>query len=265
MTSTFGFGDNWLKFVADLNDEQIAIAQQALQIFLNRSELSGLKFLDIGSGSGLHSLVARKLGARVHSFDFDQKCVACTKSLRDKYLPGDIDWKIENGSILDEAYINSLGTFDLVYSWGVLHHTGAMWVALRRAASLVAPGGTLAIALYRKTPLCEAWKIEKRLYSAAPPVIQAIVRRAYQSAFLAGIIATGRNPLSYVRNYQVTRGMNWSIDAHDWLGGYPYESASAAEVKAQLEEIGFHVIYSIERRPGLGIFGTGCNEYICQR
>jgi 2-polyprenyl-6-hydroxyphenyl methylase/3-demethylubiquinone-9 3-methyltransferase len=265
MTVTFRFGDNWLKFAADLKEEQIVGAQESLQKLLGRADLSGLSFLDIGSGSGLFSLVARKLGARVYAFDFDPDSVACTQSLRNRYFPGDDDWMVERGSILDKTYTDRLGTFDIVYSWGVLHHTGAMWTALERAASLVAPGGTLVIALYRRTPLWGAWRIEKRLYAAAPSTVQTVVRGAYKAAYLTGIAATGRSPNGYVRGYKSSRGMNWHRDVHDWLGGYPYESASSAEVRTHLGRLGFQVIRSIERLPGLGLFGTGCDEYACGR
>ena len=264
MAIRFGFGDNWLKFVADLKEEQIVEAQEALQKLLGRADLSGLTFLDIGSGSGLSSLVARRLGARVRAFDFDPESVASTQSLRDKYFFGDDGWTVERGSILDASFTERLGTFDIVYSWGVLHHTGAMWKALERTARLVAPGGTLAIALYRKTPLCGAWRIEKRLYAAAPSTVQAVMRGVFKAAYLTGIAATGRRPSCYVRSYKSSRGMNWHHDVHDWLGGYPYESANPDEVKEYLGRLGFSVIRSFERPAGIGLFGTGCDEFVCQ-
>lgn len=265
MAIRFGFGDNWLKFVTNLKKEQVTEAQESLQKLLGRSDLSGLTFLDIGSGSGLSSLVARKLGASVHAFDFDPDSVACTQSLQNRYFPGDDKWVVEHGSILDYAYTKRLGTFDIVYSWGVLHHTGSMWAAIERAATLVAPNGVLVIALYRKTPLCSAWRVEKQFYAVAPSVVQSMVRGIYKMAYLLGIAVTGRSPSGYVRNYKSMRGMNWHRDVHDWLGGYPYESASPKEVKSRLKQFGFDHIRSIEHPVGLGLFGSGCDEYVCSR
>ena len=137
----FGFGDNWLDFARDLRADQIAEAEKSIGNLLQRDTLAGLRFVDVGSGSGLFSLAARRLGARVHSFDFDAGSVLCTAGLRDRYFPGDADWTVEQGSILDPDYVRRLGIFDVAYSWGVLHHTGAMRDALRAAAAMVAPGG----------------------------------------------------------------------------------------------------------------------------
>jgi 2-polyprenyl-3-methyl-5-hydroxy-6-metoxy-1,4-benzoquinol methylase len=126
----FEFGANWALFLGLMNDERIDQAVESLKMMLGVSDLQGRRFLDAGSGSGLFSLAARKLGATVHSFDFDPASVACTKELKRRYFPDDGAWTIEEGSVLDQEYLLRLGQFDVVYSWGVLHHTGAMWQAL---------------------------------------------------------------------------------------------------------------------------------------
>src|SRR3954467_9277105 len=117
----FSFGANWREFLDHIDDQRIEIAEKAIQSLLRQQRLDGLTFLDIGSGSGLSSLAARRLGARVHSFDYDMKAVQSTKALRDRYFSGDADWRVEQGSVLDRTYLGTLGTFDIVYSWGVLH------------------------------------------------------------------------------------------------------------------------------------------------
>jgi hypothetical protein len=96
-------------------------------------------------------------------------------------------------------------------------------------------------------------------------MVQAAVRGVYKAAFLAGVAATGRSPIGYVRGYKTLRGMNWHRDVHDWLGGYPYESASSEQVTNRLGQLGFSIIRAFQRRAGLGFFGTGCDEYMCRR
>lgn len=143
MGERFEFGANWARFLSVLNEERIDAAQASLCRMLEVEDLKGKTFLDIGSGSGLFSLAARRLGACVHSFDYDPQSVGCTAELKRRYFPEDADWTVEEGSVLDTGYLQGLGQFDVVYSWGVLHHTGAMWQALENVAPLVAGGGAV--------------------------------------------------------------------------------------------------------------------------
>src|SRR6185503_2410149 len=158
-----------------LDEARIGEAQESLKQMLEIEDLEGKSFLDIGSGSGLFSLAARRLGARVHSLDYDPQSVACTRELRRRYAPNDPAWTVEEGSALDCDYLTSLGRFDVVYSWGVLHHTGKMWDALDAALLPVAPGGRLFIAIYNDTGKeTIRWRRIKRIYNALPAPLKTL-------------------------------------------------------------------------------------------
>jgi SAM-dependent methyltransferase len=261
----FRFGDNWLDFARSLGADQLTEAEKSLRRLLQCDTLAGLSFLDIGSGSGLFSLAARKLGARVHSFDFDEDSVVCTTQLREHYFAGDREWRIEQGSILDDQYVRRLGTFDVVYAWGVLHHTGAMHDALAAAARLVAPGGLFGFALYHRTLMCRLWRWEKRWYSGASPQAQRRARAVFIALLSMRFRLTCANFKSYIDNYHNLRGMNFEHDVHDWMGGYPYDSISGTEVETLMQRLGFAHVWSAPTPTTVGFFGSGCDEYLYRR
>ena len=234
---------------------------------LETEVLTGKTFLDIGSGSGLFSLAARRLGARVHSLDFDPRSVACTAELRRRYFPEDTLWKVEEGSALDAEYLKSLGLFDVVYSWGVLHHTGEMWRALENAQLPVKPGGKLFIAIYNDTGTqVRRWKWIKKTYNRLPRFLRppfaalAIAPDEVKPALRALIKVQPQEYLRRWRRYDKNRGMTRWRDIIDWVGGYPYEVATPDEIFDFYRTRGFSLT-----KLKCGGVGLGCNEFVFVR
>jgi SAM-dependent methyltransferase len=258
--SHFEFGENWLDYLRHVDEAALQEAERGLLRLLPREAIAGSRFLDIGCGSGLHSLAAVRLGAaELVAVDIDPNSVRAAGMLLDRWAP-DSNRTVRVLSVFD-ADPAQIGTFDIVYSWGVLHHTGSMWEAVERASRLVRPGGLFALALYEKKASCGFWTWEKRLYTRAPGAVRAAIRGVYTAALCAGLLVRGRNPISYVKNYKSSRGMNFHNDVHDWLGGYPYESATTADVSERLAGLGFELLTERPTGGRLGLFGTGCAEY----
>ena len=252
----FEFGTNWRRFLDHVTEEDIEEARNALRTMLG--DIRGKTFLDVGCGSGLSSLVARQLGAKVHSFDFDPQSVACAEELKRRERPNDGDWTIERGSTLDKAYLEGLGKFDIVYSWGVLHHTGDMWSAMEMVCTNV--GETLFIAIYNDAHRASRfWRVVKHAYNATPRLLRwlLVIPLFIRRRLVRILIDTFKGqPL---RSWQSTRGMNPWTDFIDWIGGYPYEFAKPEEIFYFWQAKGFR----LERLSTT--VGTGCNEYVFRR
>ena len=263
----FAFGKNWLDYAEKIDEEKISHAMDDLRRLSGQQRLDGKNFLDIGCGSGLHSLAALRLGASsVHGVDIDPDSVAAAKSTLARFAPGaSFDFKV--CSVFDMTP-GEFGSFDIVYSWGVLHHTGDMVRAITAATALVKPGGEFHLALYKKTPFCGMWKVIKRWYSRSGSQAQKRAMGVY--VFLQRLIhrVKGSDFDAHVQDYGKRRGMNFYNDVHDWLGGYPYESISPEECRTLLSGLGLTVEREFIQRGGRflpGLMGSGCDEYAFRR
>jgi 2-polyprenyl-6-hydroxyphenyl methylase/3-demethylubiquinone-9 3-methyltransferase len=258
----FEFGKNWRNFLNNLSREQIDEAKKKLSQWLG--DIEGKTFLDIGCGSGIHSLAARELGAKVFSFDYDNESVECTKYLKEKFFKDDNDWHIEQGSVLDEEYMKKLGKFDIVYSWGVLHHTGDMWRSLDIVNNNVKERGDLYIAIYNtQVYWTKWWTFVKKSYNKS--VVMKYFWIGFYSVFMSvkGFVKDVmllKNPFARYKEYKKNRGMSIYYDLIDWLGGYPFETAKPEEIFEFYHSKGYNLekLYTANG-------GYGCNEFLFRK
>lgn len=263
----FEFGKNWTRFVSKVDEARVQSAQDALSKSLGRASLVGSSFLDAGCGSGIHSLAARRLGASVVSFDYDLQSIEATRLLKERFAPDDDEWSIERGSVLDSHFMESLGEFDVVYSWGVLHHTGDMWGAMRQVERAVGEGGELFLALYNDQGLpSRAWTAIKRRYVEGGQLTKSVLLLGagayFEGRSTLGRIARGEPllPFEQWQRRKDDRGMSVWTDLVDWVGGYPFEVSKPEEVFEFFRERGFELQHMITCAGGLG-----CNEFVFRR
>ena len=261
----FDFGQNWTDFArAALTGERVEAAQKEFAALLEGVPLRDASFLDVGFGQGLSLLSAARSGSRALGCDINPKCREALRVSAAWFPEVELSRiPIVTGSILDADVLRELhslapsgdGHYDVVHSWGVLHHTGNMRLAIRNAASLVRPGGHLVLAIYNRHWSSPAWTLIKWLYCKAPHPLQRLMVSLFVPViWLAKRMTTGRDPT------QKTRGMDFHYDVIDWVGGYPYEYASIAELRALVEPLGFECLRS---RPAE--VPTGCNEFVFRR
>lgn len=259
----FAFGRNWQRYVENyLDPERIAIAAKSLEDLIGE-DLRGKVFLDIGAGSGLFSLCAFRAGAeRIVSLDVDPESVASCRELRRR--SGDPEnWDVLEASVLDPDLPSIVPQGDIVYSWGVLHHTGDMYSALRIAARTVKPSGLFCIAIYNRAVDrfldSKRWQRIKRRYNHSPRVVQLVMEWIFFGYWAARQIYARQNPIRIAREYKTSRGMALMTDLVDWLGGYPYEFATAEEIVSFCRaECGMEVVKVL----AVGPRGTGNNQFV---
>lgn len=263
---SFSFGKNWSEYLNKLTPQKIEVVKKTLQDFTGLESFVGKTFIDVGCGSGLFSLAAKLLGAdTVQSVDVDTYSIQCAQYLKKVFFDGDDSWKINTVSILDVKSLAQFSTYDIVYSWGVLHHTGDMWAALENVIRFTKPDSLLYIAIYNDFNglgiKSKTWVTLKKVYNNHGRIIKKSMEWLHRVYIIVGLLMYGRNPITYIRNYDKdsSRGMDFFCDNIDWLGGYPYEYASKEAIEA------FYLKHNFRLEKYTLTNTIGCNEFLLRK
>ena len=248
---TFSFGENWSEYKKKASPEQFDASLEDLETWLGTENIKGKRILDIGCGSGVHSYNFYRLGAKeLTSFDYDIHSVNTTREFW-KEAKEPSNWTVFQGSVLDENLMAGLGKYDIVYSWGVLHHTGSMWQAIYNSIQTVAPGGLFWIAIYQGVDTYEYdLELKKRYNNASWLGKKAMVwYRVLRK--IKTQLSRRENPFAW--NKKNERGMDVYHDIIDWLGGLPYEVASVAQIRAFCEPEGLQLL-KVDTTEGCAVY-----------
>ena len=264
----FKFGKNWKSFVKEnLTDKSLNEAIRCTKKTLEKANINiqNKEIIDIGCGSGLFSLVILKLGAKhVTCVDYDPDSISCTTELLKSQNYKEDNFACIEGSILDESFVEKLGKYDLVYSWGVLHHTGDLLKAIKNSTLLIKEDGSIFISLYQKTILDRFWKIEKRFYSGTSKFFKLIINNIWVLKTRISFALKGRSFNQMISSYDQGRGMNFYKDVYDWLGGYPYEGITPKACISIFLKLGFTNTY-LNRTGKYWALSSTCNEFVFRK
>jgi SAM-dependent methyltransferase len=261
MVQPFNFGSNWKNYSKyALSGKKIETAKLHFDKLFENIDLNEKSFLDIGFGQGLSLLIATEKNANTVGCDINPLCSEVLLFNMKMFNNNLNEIPVVIGSINDETTVENIlklndgNLFDIVHSWGVLHHTGNMWKAIEKSKNLVTKNGIFVIAIYNKHFTAKFWHLIKKVYNSSGWFIKNLMLAGYLPLIFIRYLLYFQNPM------KLPRGMNIYYDAIDWLGGYPYQYASIDEILDYMNQNGFTQV-RIVKTSGF----TGCNEFVFKK
>ncbi len=254
----YKFGENWLRFLQNVDKKNFANAKNSLKFILSKK--NNKSFVDVGCGSGLFSLSATYYYKRILSLDIDDNSLLATKTLKKTFKINSKKWRIKKGSVLNKKFLKKIGKFDMVYCWGVAHHTGDMWKALENLKILTKKNSRLFIAIYNDQGIkSKIWWMIKIIYNFLPNFLRKFYLKVFELLYYINYTIKNFGKLDYKKLRKQRRGMNFWENLDDWIGGYPYEYSSVEKLNNFFIERGFKLLKVKKSH------GSGCNEILFER
>ena len=171
--------------------------------------LEGKTVLDGGCGSGMVSVAFATLGADVTGVDVTRQCVENGRKNAQRF-------GVECRFIQADLVTLSLDDqFDIIYTWGVLHHTPDAEASFHSLATHLKEDGDIIIAVYLRTPLSGFWNSIRVFYQRSPSMLKTVTRKT-TAALLAGVDMAKR--LVGGRQRYMMRGTSNEEIVNDWFG-----------------------------------------------
>lgn len=147
------------QYFADLYRYRYGYEHPWIPDFFNFAGLSGKDVLEIGIGTGLDAVEMARWGARYTGVDVVENHLRLTKQNFAINLPAYEPRLIHGDLTATELRVR----FDVVYSFGVLHHIAHEREYLHRIHDLLKPGGRLLVGLYANVSFFNAYMVARWL------------------------------------------------------------------------------------------------------
>ncbi|MDC0120687.1 class I SAM-dependent methyltransferase [Amylibacter sp.] len=159
--SNFGFEWNIHKNT-QMDDKHSNESQKHFEVRFegHLDKFKDAKVLDVGVGVGRYAQIASKLGAKVVGIDLSSSVDVAKKNLSES------DVEIVQADTFNLPFAKQ--SFDIIYSFGVLHHTPNPRLAFSKLVSLLKPGGTLCITVYEKGSMYHTSRYVRKITKRLP-------------------------------------------------------------------------------------------------
>lgn len=134
-------------------------------MFYSPEEVQGMAVLDAGCGTGIFSAIFARNGAgRVVGIDISPGSLETARGLKEKFNLANVSF--ERQDMLQLPFAD--GTFDIVWAWGTVHHTTDPLRAISELARVLRPGGSIFLAVYKRTKLTWIHEIIRKTLVKTP-------------------------------------------------------------------------------------------------